>query len=152
MELRALGWRDFWFCLKLARDPFVRSMSMSESYPTLGEHWLWMSRWKTDPNRRCWVVMVGGKRIGIVNGIREGGALGDGAEVGVTLLARYRRLGYGQATIEDGTRLIWKTLAPHVRARIKGQNKASLKAFENAGYERLTYWAGIHTLISRMPS
>ena len=133
--LRPLRLRDISVAWDIANDPSVRAQSWDKGPPTRWEHLRWMLRWCLSRHRRAWLIGAlvrasGRSIVGLVRLQASGGKV----VIGIGLLTRYQRMGFGTDAIEEATMQALETWGLPVLAEIKVANLASIRAFTKAGY------------------
>jgi RimJ/RimL family protein N-acetyltransferase len=127
---RVLAWRN---------DPRIVALSKSGRPVTRDEHTAWYAQAVTDARRLLCIVEVeeagrkGSSPAGVVRVDRDGSRAGM---ITIYLLAPYTGRGLGVAALEQATRLAfgqWPDLRS-IRAEIRPDNLASIKAFAKAGF------------------
>jgi len=115
-----------------ANDRTVRSASFNEEPIPWEDHITWFDRKRRDPQCLFYVALDrGGTPLGQIRFDVQG----EGAEVSVSLDARFRNQGYGGAVILAGSRKVFATSkVQRLHAYIKERNESSTRAFETAGY------------------
>lgn len=120
-----------------ANDPDTRQQSFNSDPISFDAHVAWFSRKLTDPNALLLVFEnETGKAVGQVRFERT--AAGDRAKeiiIGLSVDATQRGKGLGRQLIHQGCAVcqeLWEPVAIH--AYIKPENRASVRAFEQAGF------------------
>jgi len=114
-------------------DSFVRKMSFKPQPIAWDAHQNWYRARMIDEASEMYVgTDLFGERIGLVRFQIYDGV----ADIGVVVAPEFRGKGYGTALISEGTkRCLSKRIdVKSVRALVRSENKASLKAFKNAGF------------------
>ncbi|MFZ5775048.1 MAG: UDP-2,4-diacetamido-2,4,6-trideoxy-beta-L-altropyranose hydrolase [Thermodesulfobacteriota bacterium] len=141
MVLRKAGREDSAILLSWANDPESRANSFSSRPISLEEHEKWLNAKLASPDCRLWLASMPDDSLA---GMVRFDLAGDEAEISVNLAPAYR----GQ---ELGSRLIGRACAQvfqeeqglkRIVARIKAENRASLRAFASAGF--ITSGVGEH--------
>ena len=122
-EERLLEWRN---------EPTTRAGSLTEGEVSPDDHYRWLSRKLADPDCALFIVLAGTEPLGQVRVDRVGEGIG---EISIGLAPEARGRGIGREALrlaaeEARERLGVTTL----RAFVKADNEASLRAFAAAGY------------------
>jgi UDP-2,4-diacetamido-2,4,6-trideoxy-beta-L-altropyranose hydrolase len=110
-------------------DPAVRRWSFSSGAIAFADHQRWFADKLADPRCLLFVAEDGGEPIGVL----RYDLAGDQATVSIALAPDRQGRGYGTAILRAG-RAALAGRAATVRAIIKPDNVASIRAFTNAGY------------------
>lgn len=113
-------------------DPTTYEHFFTSQPVTSAEHETWLKSVLADPSRSLFIILAGGTMIGqvrfdVVNGE---------AEISITIGREHRGHGYGVTAATAAKFFLDKN--PHilvVRAQIKSENQASMRAFTKAGYQ-----------------
>jgi RimJ/RimL family protein N-acetyltransferase len=119
---RLFAWRN---------DPVTRAMSITTAVVTQAEHDAWFEHSLTAPNRRLYVAEVGDAPVGTAR--LDAGAYATWT-VSITVAPEQRGKGYAVAllrAVEDAARSM---RASRLRAVLRPENTAVLRAFKAAGY------------------
>jgi predicted dehydrogenase/RimJ/RimL family protein N-acetyltransferase len=120
---RLLAWRN---------DPCTRRSSRDPREIGQEEHARWLSRTLADPLTSLWVAECDGRPVGFVRiGAREQGV----AQVHVALAAEARGRGLASGLlVQAAARALAETATERLYAEVKPDNRASIRAFSNAGF------------------
>ena len=118
-----LGWRN---------DPDVRAASHSQAEISAAEHETWLAGVLGDPERTLLVVEAAGRPVGTVRFDRHP----ECAVISVTIAPGDRGQGLGSRVIAEASELYLSSRPDVVllHAEIREGNRASVAAFERAGY------------------
>ena len=116
-----------------ANDPEVRAVSFDSEPIPWETHRRWFeSKLQDEDCRILMVELSGAGPVGVVRFETEG----DESTISVSVAKEFRGQGLGAETIRRGTEtFLAETTIPCVRAFVKPDNAASLRAFEAAGYQ-----------------
>lgn len=119
-----------------ANDPETRQASFSTDSIPWEAHCNWLSRKLQDPHCHFWIALnLDGQPIGQVRFDQTGE---QEAVISVSLDRQYQGMGYGRQIIEQAVdQLFRQTSLTTVRALIKLDNQASIRAFEKAGFAQV---------------
>jgi UDP-2,4-diacetamido-2,4,6-trideoxy-beta-L-altropyranose hydrolase len=121
-----------------ANDPTVRAAAFSQDPIPWTRHQAWLSERLGEPACRIYIAERQGRPLGQIRFQQVGPAPGR-IEVGVSLAAGSRREGWGAALIMAGmARLREEGFDDAVHALVKSGNVASARAFDTAGFERVS--------------
>lgn len=96
------------------------------------EHKRWLETKIKDHRTRIYIAERGADKIGVIRFDMDNGS----ATVSVNLNPGFIGMGLGKRIIKIGSRMALKDLAPrYITAEIKDDNRASFKAFVDAGYK-----------------
>lgn len=115
-----------------ANEPAVRSVSFTTDPIPWEDHVRWLAAKRADPSCRFYLALdPEGTPLGQIRfDLRDGGA-----EVSVSLDARFRSRGYGSALILAGSRkVLAEAGVARLDAYVKPGNEPSVRAFLKAGY------------------
>jgi RimJ/RimL family protein N-acetyltransferase len=137
VRLRRVREDDCRLLWEWANDKEVRASAFSSNPIPWEEHVRWFMRKLQDPNCFIFVALdnedtpLGQVRFDIV---RDGEA-----EIDVSIDKDRRRLGYGALLLSKAVNEVFRlTSISIVHAFIKPNNEASMRAFERAGFKRLS--------------
>lgn len=135
LSVRTVEQKDCRLLWEWTNDPVVRSASFSQAPIPWDNHVAWFAKKTKDPDS---VILIGqderGHPIGQFRMDRQSAETG---EVAVSLAADARGLGYGAQLIELGVREVFARMGiQRVIAHIRAENRASILAFEGAGFRR----------------
>jgi RimJ/RimL family protein N-acetyltransferase len=132
LELQSVAEVDFELLWEWANDPATRANSFESSPIPFEQHKEWCHAKLNDPKCSLWIATNAyfGK-IGVVRFDRHDSE----ATISVALAAHVRGRGYGKKLIASACDQIFASSEVNlVRALIKPANKASVRAFESAGF------------------
>lgn len=134
IELRCAEEGDCRVVYDWANDAAVREASFSSETISWDTHVKWFRNKLKDPECEMYIALnEEGKQIGQVRFEMDR----NDAVISVSLSPSFRNKGYGREIIEMGTRMfLEKKNVRQVRAMIKQDNFASIRAFENASFEK----------------
>ncbi len=118
-----------------ANDEDVRKNSFSTKRISYEEHCEWFAKVMQNEYCKQWILQAGEEPVGQIRITIEG----ENAEIGYSICAEHRGVGYGKLLLELARRRVQMDL-PNVKkliARVKPGNIASLKAFESCGYKTI---------------
>jgi spore coat polysaccharide biosynthesis predicted glycosyltransferase SpsG/RimJ/RimL family protein N-acetyltransferase len=132
VDLRPAAATDARLLWTWANDPAVRHASFSVDPIPWESHEQWLASKLADPRAYLYIgIASNGSPLGQVRFEMDG----QEAEIHVSLAADWRGGGWGGALVAAGVRrLLRETDVAAVRARIKAANRASVSAFEAAGF------------------
>lgn len=135
LSVRRASSHDARLLFDWATDPATRAASFSSAAITWDDHVAWLSRKLSDPRCHFYIVELEGRTP--VATVRFD-ATGASADVSVTVApaARGKRLSAPAITAAVST-LLGATDLREIRAFIKPGNVASLRSFEQAGFEEV---------------
>ena len=128
---RLAGEGDLVQVFEWANDPLTRANSYNSEQIQLGQHTAWFRRKITQPDTRMFIAELDGRPAGMV----RYDSAGDHSVVGVLVGAEFRGRGLAQIFLRETAVLYFKTFTVPIHAFIKADNKASVRAFELAGYK-----------------
>ncbi len=130
--LRAATADDRQVLWEWANDPATRRASFNTAPIPWEDHVAWLDRKLRAPGTRYYVaVATGAVPIGAV----RFDTTESGADVSVVLAPEYRGKGLAAPVLDAAVRHLFRVLPVHqVRAFVKPENVASLRAFERAGF------------------
>lgn len=124
-EAMLLGWRN---------DPEAIRFSVTGQGVRPAEHSAWLARRLGDPNTHLWIAEERGAPVGQVRVDVEG----DTGTVSIAVAPGERGRGVGTAALRAMVREVERDPAVRrLRALVRTDNRASVRAFELAGFERL---------------
>lgn len=130
--LRHASMDDADIILEWVNDPADRANSFDSSPIERDEHLVWMRDSLADPDRFLFIMEAAGVPVGHIKLYREG----DYAEVGYCIGPEHRGHGYAAAMLG----LLRDEIDPAetgikaIKASVKPENIASIRALERAGY------------------
>lgn len=133
IELRKVTPQDCELLFEWINEPVVRENAFNSDSIEWEEHKKWFQDQLENNKIQIYIGEVEGEPVGQVRFEKENSF----AVISVTIASKFRGQGYGSKLINKGSR---KILQKHdslkeLKARIKKFNKASIKAFQSAGYE-----------------
>jgi dTDP-4-amino-4,6-dideoxygalactose transaminase/RimJ/RimL family protein N-acetyltransferase len=132
LTLRSATIDDADMLLEWANDPTVRAASFSSAPIDRTRHVAWLEARLANDGTAFYVAEVDGRPIGYSRIDRVANRVG---EITVSVDAAVRGLGHGRRVIALAAQRAAGVLAlERVRARVKAENRASVKAFEAAGF------------------
>ena len=142
LQLQPATEADFELLWQWANDPVTRANSFDSSPIPWEQHKGWCCAKLEDPLCRLWVVEnPSSGKVGVV----RFDAVGSEATVSVSLAPQARGQGYGSRIIAAACQQLFQSSGTKlVRALIKPENKASIRAFERARFLR-----GEDTMVNR---
>jgi UDP-2,4-diacetamido-2,4,6-trideoxy-beta-L-altropyranose hydrolase len=133
VRLRAATMDDCRTVWEWANEPAVRVASFNSEPIKWDEHVEWFTTRVRDPSCLYYIVL---SDIGIPIGQVRFDKKCDKAEINVSIGSSFRRQGFGTEAIRMASeRLFRETQVSGINANIKLENKASIHAFAEAGYE-----------------
>jgi UDP-2,4-diacetamido-2,4,6-trideoxy-beta-L-altropyranose hydrolase len=130
LHLRAASSDDCRRVWEWANDPDVREASFSRGAIAWEEHLAWFAK----NMNRTYIAMHGEQPIGVIRYDRDG----DAATVSISVDRAARGRGRGTSMIRLGTqRLFAESGVEIIHAYVRPENASSIKAFQNAGFERI---------------
>ena len=112
-------------------DEATRRASFDATPIPLERHERWFQATLQSPERRLYIVEAAGEAAGVVRLDLEG----ERATVSINLAAEWRGRGVGPLALERLTEVAFATLGLNrLLASVKADNRASLAAFEKAGF------------------
>jgi pseudaminic acid synthase len=134
LRLRACGPNDedARFLFELRNDPLSRRMSFDGAEIPWDRHRVWYQSLLADGDRAVWLAELDGARAGVIRYARQGAE----ATVSLALAPACRGRGLAARLLAEGERELrtrWPELTA-VRAEIRRENAASLRAFAAAGF------------------
>lgn len=118
-----------------ANEEMVRRHSFSEDEILYEEHCKWFEDMMNDKNRVQWILMMDKEPIGQIRLLFEG----ENAEISYSICVEKRGQGYGKEILELARQRVNREY-PNVKkliARVKPDNEASIKLFEQSRYKKL---------------
>ncbi len=136
LKLRPVQAEDRKLLWKWANDPQARASSFSTEPIPWEEHIEWFAKKIADP--KC-LMFIGTDDSGVpVGQVRFDLLVDSEAVVHVSVEAGQRGRGYGRELVLHGVRQMRQLTATHcVHAYIKPENRASVRAFEQAGFHHM---------------
>ena len=130
--LRRASQSDCRILWQWANDPHVRQASFSSDSIPWEAHCRWFSQKVSEPN--CLFLMFESEGTPVAT-IRTQNTPSSDVEMSITMSAEYRGQGLAPMLLERAVEAVFAaTKADNVHAFIKPENRASLRAFENAGF------------------
>jgi pseudaminic acid synthase len=134
LRLRACGPNDedARFLFDLRNDPLSRRMSFDQTEIPWDRHQAWYRGLLADADRAAWLAELDGARAGVIRYARRGVE----ATVSLSLAPACRGRGLAARLLAEGERELrarWPAVTS-VRAEIRPENAASLRAFATAGF------------------
>jgi len=118
-----------------ANDPEVRAASFSPAAIPWDTHIVWFE--KKLATAECLILIAEGERGIPLGQIRFERKHGGNFEVDISVAKAHRGCGVAAGLIDKGVRQLLEREAPaRILARVKLSNKASMRAFEKAGFKR----------------
>ena len=112
-------------------DEETRRASFDAAPIALESHERWFQATLRSPERRLYIIEAVGEAAGVVRLDLEG----ERATVSINLAPEWRGRGFGPLALERLTRVAFGTLGlDRLLASVKVDNRASLAAFEKAGF------------------
>ncbi|MBI4232965.1 MAG: GNAT family N-acetyltransferase [Chloroflexi bacterium] len=134
VSLRPVREEDCRLLWEWANDPEVRRQSWNSAPISWEEHVQWFQQKLTDSS--CAIYLAVNNLGQPVGQVRFDVAANGQAEVSVSMDASFRGKGYGTAAIEGAAKLfLGARRFQMLTAFIKPDNRASVRAFEKAGFE-----------------
>lgn len=131
VELRPAGQEDCRRIWLWRNDPETRRASFESSPIPFETHEAWFQAALGSRDRRLYVILVGGVESGVV----RLDVAGQEAEVSIHLAPEWRSRGVGPAALRALADLAFHALGlERLLASIKPDNRASLAAFQKAGF------------------
>lgn len=133
LRLRPAGHEDARLLWEWRNDPELRAAAFNSDPIPWQSHLAWFDRRLKDPDCRIFIVLdEPGRAVGQVRFERDG----EAAEIHLSVAPELRGRGWGSRLIRRATEEFSRSEgASRVRAFVKTDNVASLRAFEAAGYE-----------------
>ncbi len=130
--LRPVTERDCRLIFQWANEEKVRDSSFTSKTITWPEHRRWFSEISRQPYHMFFIgVNASNNNIGQL----RFDVHGHEAEVSISLAPQFRGFGYGRQLLNLGIDKAWRRTGIHlIRARIKADNKNSLRLFSQAGF------------------
>ena len=125
--------RDLLF--QWVNDEEVRKNSFSSQRISYEEHCKWFTNMMKNERCKQWILQEDKQPVGQIRVMIKD----DAAEIGYSVCAERRGEGFGKLMLELARRRV-QTDLPNVKkliARVKPENIASLKAFEDSGYKTM---------------
>jgi RimJ/RimL family protein N-acetyltransferase len=140
-RLRRATEADAELLLEWRNDPDTRSASFEQQPIAIEEHRAWLGRRLADPDCVLLVVELDGTPSGSMRLDRDEP---DTAEIHIALGPSARGRKVGQWALREASERAEALLGvKRIRARVKSDNLASLRAFEAAGFEQITERDGV---------
>ena len=141
LSFRPAVYEDIGFFFYLSQCPEIRALSGNPASPSWPEHLAW---WKRQFAHSLFYVaqQENGRPVGV---IRFEASKTLGIRVSVAIAARFQGNGYGPWLIQQTSRLAAFEYRQPIIAEILQENKASIAAFQKAGY----FWCGVENGIHR---
>jgi predicted dehydrogenase/RimJ/RimL family protein N-acetyltransferase len=133
MRLRAAGPHDAERLLAWRNDPDTRRGARTSHEIATDEHAAWLARSLEDRSARLWIAECEGHPVAHVRAnVLDNGA----AELHIVVAPQARGRGLGQAALVlAGAQILADPEISLLRAHVKPDNRASLRAFARAGFE-----------------
>lgn len=138
---RPAVYEDIGFFFYLSQCPEIRALSGNPTSPSWSEHRAWWDRQL--PSSLFYVAeQENGQPVGV---IRFEAFKTDMLRVSVAIATAFQRNGYGPWLIQQTSRLVSYEYRQPIIAEIYQDNKASIAAFQKAGY----FWCGVENGLHR---
>lgn len=116
-----------------ANDPAVRAAAFHTDPISWEDHVVWFSRKRADP--RCTMYIIMSERGQALGQVRFDLQADGTADVDLSVAPQHRGRGYGAAALRHACRHLFEGRpVRRVMARVKPENAASLRTFEQAGF------------------
>ena len=137
---RSAVYEDIGFFFYLSQCPEIRVLSRNPTSPSWPEHRAW---WDQQLPRSLFYVaeQEDGQPVGVIRFEPNDNAL----RVSVAIAPRFQGNGYGTWLIQQTSRLAAYEYRQPIIAEVYQDNKASIAAFQKAGY----FWCGVENGIHR---
>jgi UDP-2,4-diacetamido-2,4,6-trideoxy-beta-L-altropyranose hydrolase len=134
IDLRPVSEVDFRVIWEWANDPATRANSFDSAAIPWEQHREWCQSKMNDARCSFWIASNHDlEQVGVVRFDCEHGEV----TISLSVAPHARGMGYGRKIIESACDRVFQSSAANlVRALIKPTNKASIKAFERAGFHR----------------
>jgi len=124
--LDLLNWRN---------DPVTMKMSLNQNKINLKEHTDWLSRTINDNNIILYISQSGNENSGMVRFDRKE----DKIEASININPDFRGKGLAYEILSNSIdKMQKKWTAPLIEAKIRKENKASIKLFKKCGFKQAT--------------
>ena len=135
IRLRTASWNDCETILEMANSPDVRAVSFSSEIIDMATHEKWFKAKLETPNA-FFIIAEDANTTEIAAQIRFETTNGDWT-ISISLNREFRGKGLGVRLIETASAIFFDRHpeTPRILAYIKPENKASIRAFEKAGYK-----------------
>jgi RimJ/RimL family protein N-acetyltransferase/endonuclease IV len=135
IRLRTASWNDCETILRMANSPDVRAVSFSSEIIDMPTHEKWFKAKLETPNA-FFIIAEDANTAEIAAQIRFETTNGDWT-ISISLNREFRGKGLGVRLIETASAIFFDRHpeTPRILAYIKPENKASIRAFEKAGYK-----------------
>ena len=137
---RSAVYEDIGFFFYLSQCPEIRKLSGNPTSPSWPEHLAW---W--DQQFPCSLFYVAEQQDGYPTGVIRFELNGNVLRVSVAIATRFQGKGYGTWLIQQTSRLAAFEYRQPIVAEIYQDNKASIAAFQKAGY----FWCGVENGLHR---
>ena len=130
--LRDATYLDADMLLAWRNDPVTRSNSISEAMISSEKHLQWLNAVVDSPDSRLMIGYANNTAVGVVR--LDWQSERDAADISFTVAPEYRGQGYGFALVQSALRDVRNA---RVAAEVKMANKASIRIFEQLGFEMI---------------
>lgn len=136
LSIRKVKWDDRRLLFEWANDPICRRFSFHSNPIQWQEHISWFHQKLKDPNTNLFLLMDSkGVPMALVRFERSGY---EEYLVGINVDSERRNKGVGTAALTLACETLFKEYkAVRIVAKIKKENRASIRAFSNAGFKKI---------------
>jgi RimJ/RimL family protein N-acetyltransferase len=132
MKLRRAGESDVLDVMQWRNDPATVAMCGSAVPVRKDDHYRWYQRVMADPERFMFIAMEGTRKLGVIRFDKTG----DAYTVSINVAPEERGKGYGGQILQAGILRLGDYVGRvPLLAEIRGDNLASIRIFERAGFE-----------------
>ena len=126
-------------------DHLSRSMSFTNTIPSLEEHRSWFKSSLIDVNCKLYIGEVSSSKVGICR--FDFNKTNSYGEVSIIISPRYRGRGFGKKFLSSSIERYLKYNEHNLLAKIKSENIASLNIFKSVGFKPVSTKGDMITLI-----
>ena len=119
---------------KWRNDPLSRSMFIDSSYISISKHKLWFNNTLTNPNKKMYIGLVNGEKIGITRFDFNEKLMRTEVSINLNPLMRGKNL--SSKLLSKSISLYLKNKNTILSATVKNQNISSLKIFKKLGFKK----------------
>ena len=135
MLIRNADIQDIMDIYKWRNDPLSLSMSVNSSIISIGEHQKWFESILIDPNRKIYIGIVEGKKVGVTKFEVDGNDNNE-AKVSINLNPTMRGKKFSFDLLSRSVDIYLKQKKVKLNAIVKNKNLASIKIFKKCGFQK----------------
>jgi RimJ/RimL family protein N-acetyltransferase len=133
LTFRYASWNDCEIIWKWRNDETTRKNSFNSKFIGFEEHQEWFKKKLEDEKTKVIIIELDRRAIGVVR--FDMNFDDDSAEISINLAPEERGKNYGTIAIMELSNFVLENYVAKVVAKIKYTNRASIKAFSNAGFK-----------------